>query len=171
MQNINDDKYTASVISQVPRYLMYLDLSHNKLACLRSLEQLTCLLYLNASSNRLTSLEGLQNCRQLRELVVDHNQISDLRWLTGMQSYIHLVSKLSAWIFYCFTWCSYFITTRKSKLVHANCSATTLLHMVHMRAVSCPQFHLPGKNNAPAHEYLSASYRHQTAIALSKLPQ
>eukprot|EP00892_Ulva_mutabilis_P009052 jgi/Ulvmu1/6519/UM003_0152.1 len=75
-----------SQIPQVPKHLLYVDLSHNKLASLRPLEELSCLLYLNVSHNRVISLEGLQGCRQLRELVVDHNLLSDLRWLTGCVS-------------------------------------------------------------------------------------
>ena len=75
---------TTTFLSQLPKYLLYLDLSQNKLASLQPLEHLTYLVYLNVSGNRLTILNGIQHCRQLRELAADHNRVSDVTSLAGV---------------------------------------------------------------------------------------
>lgn len=68
---------------QLPKYLLYADLSQNKITSLQALEQLHYLVYLNVSGNRLATLKGLQHCGQLRELAVNNNQVSDVSSLAG----------------------------------------------------------------------------------------
>lgn len=85
--NFHYETPTSMRLLQLPKYLLYADLSQNKITSLHALEQLHYLVYLNVSGNRLATLKGLQHCGQLRELSVSNNRLSDVSSLAGMLPY------------------------------------------------------------------------------------
>ena len=62
--------------------LKKLDLSRNKIKCLKSLSNLTNIVFLNISFNRLENIDFIMNYSKLRQILVENNNISKLNFNT-----------------------------------------------------------------------------------------